>query len=391
MSMTPAPNIFDAARYANVRRPTLEAEGLPPGCYTTQAFYEREVERIFRRCWNFIGREDEIPKPGDYLTLDLVGESIIVIRDAAHRARAFHNSCRHRGTRLLTGSGNCAAITCPYHSWVYAPSGALVACAGMEKTFNFDRAQYGLIPVRLESWDGFLFATFDPSAPDLKTYLGDLPALFAGYNLADMVCMRRREYDLACNWKIYLENAMEEYHTPTVHRQSIGSQSTVLDTGHRGEWDAIFMASKETIAVLAEDIGSAFPPIDGLTGRLAAGTYFTAIYPSTFFATTQDCMWWLQELPMGPGRTKVVIGSCFPRSTVALPDFAERVTKYYRRWDKSLPEDNSISERQQAGLASAYALPGRLSWHEPVVHRIANWVLDRVLDAEPASQSTRSS
>jgi choline monooxygenase len=100
----------------------------------------------------------------------------------------------------------------------------------------------------------------------------------------------------------------------------------------------------------------------------------------TFFAFTQDCLWWLQQFPQGAARTKVVIGSCFPRTTIARSDFAERVEKYYRRWDKSLPEDNTISELQQAGLSSSYSRPGRLSFHEPVVRDIANWVLDWVLD-----------
>jgi choline monooxygenase len=195
-----------------------------------------------------------------------------------------------------------------------------------------------------------------------------------------MVCVRRKEYDLACNWKLYVENAMEDYHTPTVHRKSIGLQKTDLEQGGSGAWDAIFMPAPRTIAVLPEDIDSAFPPIAGLSGRPAGGTFFTVVYPCTFFATTQDCMWWLQEFPLGPGRTKVSVGSCFPRATVARADFDEKVRKYYKRWDKSLPEDNAISERQQAGLATSFALPGRLSVHEPAVHRIANWVLDRVLD-----------
>ena len=104
------------------------------------------------------------------------------------------------------------------------------------------------------------------------------------------------------------------------------------------------------------------------------------IYPSTFFALTQDCMWWLQQFPQGPARTKVVIGSCFPRATAARADFSERASSYYRRWDKSLPEDNAISERQQAGLRSSFASPGRLSVREPMVRDIANWILDRMLD-----------
>jgi len=379
--MTAPSTLFDPQHYRCVRQTSLEAEALPPWCYTAQEFYDREVERIFHKEWNFIGRADEVARPGDYMVHDLVGESVIVLRDGAGMLRAFANTCRHRGTRLLDGAGNCRSIACPYHAWVYALDGRLISSIGMEETIGFDPLAYGLTPLRLEDWAGFVFVNFDADADTLASYLGDLPMRFAAYNLADMVCVRRKEYDLACNWKLYVENAMEDYHTPTVHRKSIGLQKTLLEAGGVGAWDAIFMPSARTIAVLSEDLASAFPPISGLSGKPADGTFFTVIYPSTFFATTQDCMWWLQEFPLGPSRTKVSVGSCFPRETVARPDFAEKVEKYYRRWDKSLPEDNAISERQQAGLASSFARPGRLSVHEPAVHSIANWVLDRVLDA----------
>ncbi len=96
-------SIFDPQLYRRVRQPMLAAEGLPPWCYTSPEFYDREVERIFRKSWNFIGRADEIAKPGDFMVFDLVGESIIVLRDGAGRLRGFANSCRHRGTRLLDG------------------------------------------------------------------------------------------------------------------------------------------------------------------------------------------------------------------------------------------------------------------------------------------------
>ena len=148
----------------------------------------------------------------------------------------------------------------------------------------------------------------------------------------------------------------------------------------KGQWDGMHMPSEKTIAVLEDDLDSAFPPIAGLDERGAAGTYFLALYPSTFFAIAQDCMWWLQQFPSGPDRIKLVAGSCFPKATVARDDFAEKVERYYHRWDTSVPEDNDISERQQAGIGSAFATPGRLSTYETVVHDIANWVLDRVLD-----------
>jgi phenylpropionate dioxygenase-like ring-hydroxylating dioxygenase large terminal subunit len=371
-------DIFEPKLYSRARRPFLEAETLPPWCYTSEAFYQREVERIFRPSWNFVGREDEIARPGDYFTIELAGESIILVRDRSNQPRAFANTCRHRGARLLAGGGNCKVITCPYHGWGYGLDGSLVGVPGMAETLNFDKADYGLVPLHLQSWAGFMFVSFETPRQGLLDYLGDLPRQFASYGFADMRCVRRKSYDLACNWKIYVENAMEDYHTPVVHKSSIGLQKTVPETT-RGNWDAIYMECDRTIAILPDDI-TTFPHIASLQGKPAHGTYFTLIYPSTFFASTQDCMWWLQSLPLAAGRTRVVIGSCFPRSTVARPDFTEVVPRYYRRWDKSLPEDNDISEQQHAGLTSMFARPGRLSVHEPIVHAMANWVLDRVLD-----------
>jgi len=371
-------NMFDPAHYEKVRLPLLDAETLPPWCYTSREFFDREVERIFMRSWNFLGREDEVAKPGDYAVFDLFGESVIVIRDRANAVRGFANSCRHRGTRLLHGKGSCRAIVCPYHGWGYDLSGRLVGAAGMEDTHDFDRERYGLHPLRLETWDGFIFVNFDPKAGSLLDYLGDLPERLDSYNFGDMGCVRRPEYDLACNWKIFLENAMEDYHTPIVHKQSIGVQITSPELA-RGEWGGIYMPAEKTIAVLAADLEHAFPPIATLRGEPSGGTYFLVIYPSTFFATTQDCMWWLQQFPMGPDRTKLVVGSCFPRATVARGDFAERVRYYFKRWDKSIPEDNAISEQQQMGIRSSYASSGRYSIREPLVRDIANWVLDRAL------------
>lgn len=377
--MTILENIFDPVHYEKVRLPAMEAETLPPWCYTSQVFFDREVDRIFRKEWNFLGREDEIENPGDYMTFDLLGEPILVVRDKAGQLRGFVNACRHRGTRILDGNGNCRVITCPYHSWAYALDGKLIGTPGMEKTVNFDKSEYGLVPIRLEAWDGFIFVTLDKNAVDLAEYLGNLPEKLSSYQMSNMRCVRRKEYDLSCNWKIYLENAMEEYHTATVHKLSIGKQSTVKEET-RGQWDGVHMTSDDTIALLHEDLDSAFPHIPTLEGKAATGSYFIAIYPSTFFAVTQDCMWWLQQFPTAPDRTKIVIGSCFPNETIVRSDFSDKLQKYYRRWDKSLPEDNAVSELQQVGIRSSFTRPGRLSFHEVMVHSIANWVLDRVLD-----------
>ena len=374
--MLPA-NLFDSTHYEDVRRPLIEASTLPSWCYTSEAFYQREVEQIFLKQWNFAGRLDEIPDSGDYMSLDFCGESVIVIRGKDDVVRAFANVCRHRSARLLEGRGRCRTIVCPYHSWVYDLDGTLLRMKGMEQTAGFDPAENGLIPLQVESWAGFLFVSFANDVMPLEEHLGDMTEQYASYRFADMLCVRRRSYDLKCNWKLYIENAMEDYHTATVHKDSIGNQDCV-PVSTKGQWAAIHLEAADTIAVLTED-NTTLPHIEKLSGLAAKGTYFSVIYPGTFFATHQDCMWWLQLLPHAPDRTTVVIGSCFPRSSIAREDFAREVLKYYARWDKALPEDNAISERPQQGLNSRSSRPGRLSYYEPCVHAIANWVLDQTI------------
>ena len=371
-------DLFDPSLYREVRQPYLEAMTLPPWCYTSDDFFEREVERIFLHTWNFAGREDELPNPGDYLVLEMFGESVIIVRSESGQVNAFVNSCTHRGTRILEGKGHCRAMICPYHGWTFDHDGKLKGARGMDKTLNFELGEHGLTAVRLETWDGFMFINFDDNAECLTDHLGDITETFASYNFGDMACVRRKVYNLDCNWKIFMENAMEDYHTAVVHKASIGLQDTVCEVT-KGAWDAARMESSKTIAVLPEET-TPFPHIKGISGNPASHSYFTVIYPTTFFGTTHDCMWFMQELPLAADRTKLVVGSCFPRDIIARDDFDQVVEKYYHRWDKSIPEDNDISERQQAGLQSGFSKQGRLSSHEPIVHRIANWVLDRVLD-----------
>jgi phenylpropionate dioxygenase-like ring-hydroxylating dioxygenase large terminal subunit len=352
---------------------------MPPWCYTSADFYRREVERIFSKTWNFIGREDRIPKIGDYFTLEFVGVPLIVVRSTATELRAFANTCRHRGSLVARGEGNCRAFKCPYHSWAYSLTGELLSAPEMNESMNFNPKDYGLIPIRLERWAGFLFVNFDDHAQPLSEHLGDLPEVLASHRLDDMVCVRRKEYDLGCNWKIYVENAMEAYHVPTVHRSTLQRQKGEPPEVQRtkGQWVGLFKEHQGSRALLTGDKG--FPPIKSLEGKMARGSLYPLIYPSTMFGCTIDCMWWLELHPRGPDHTHLVVGSCFPKEVVARPDFDEIGKNYFRRWDISIPEDNAVSELQQRGLSSPFARPGRLAHMEPLVHSIDNWVLDRVL------------
>ena len=377
----PTQSIFDPARYRNVRKPLLDAEGLPADCYTDARFLERELEVVFAASWLMAGRVDRIAKRGDYFTLDYAGASLVVMRDLAQKVRVYANACRHRGARLLSGEGNCRALVCPYHSWTYALDGSLKGCAGMEDTRDFDPADYGLIELRADQWGAFVFVNLDGKAPPLSEWLGELPERLAMYRFEEMAATRVRVHDIDCNWKTWVENYMEGYHIPTVHRATISAHKAVNtpeDPAGRGQYSAIFEKHDGTLALLPGDAG--FPPLETLEGESARGSRFMLIYPMTMFALTIDAMWTFQCLPLSPERTRVIHTSLFPTSRLEWPDFETLAANYYKRQDMVVKEDNDITVIQQRGLRSPLTRPGRFATKEKIVHALDNWVLDRVLD-----------
>ena len=383
-----AMGVFDPQLFEGVRRPLREAKTLPPECYTSPEFYAREIETIFMKKWNLIGRGDYVPNPGDYMVGSLVGVSFVVMRGADGEIRGFVNTCRHRGARLLDGEGSCERIVCPYHGWTYATDGRLEFANGMETAVDFDPTDYGLREIRLAIWSGFLFVSFDPTGPDIETYVGDLGDHLASYRLEDMVTVKREEFLVETNWKSYVENSMESFHHATVHKNSvynprIKKRNVIGDPGHY-----VLVQSDsggETRALLPGDTG--FPNIRTLKGPAARGSQYLLIYPATMIGCDVDSMWFKQMVPEGPDRVRNIIAICFPRETVERKDFDRVAPSYFSRFDIAIAEDNAIAEQQYQGLVSPFAQSGRFSEREPMVHAIDNWVLDQVLDSRKSEVS----
>ncbi|MGI9386658.1 MAG: aromatic ring-hydroxylating oxygenase subunit alpha [Methyloligellaceae bacterium] len=365
-----------AGDVANARAPLETARSMPAGFYTSPEIFENERRNIFLKHWFFVGRTDELPNPGDYRAFETVGGPAILIRGEDGNLRAFANFCRHRGSILLEGEGNCKRVVCPYHAWSYFIDGQLYGCPDMEDAEGFDRVENGLVPIRMETWAGFVFLTFDADAPPLLDHLGDMTERMASHRLEDMRCTWEIELECACNWKLLLENAMETYHTGTVHRDSVGAQtSRTIET--QGDWLCIQVLSGRSIATLPGAAPS-FPSIAGLDEDAQQGTYFTVIHPTCQFAVAQDCMWWLNVLPRAENSTLLEIGGCFPHDAVDDPDFETKARPYYERWEQVGREDVSILERQQTALQSVLYRPGPLSGRDDQVQAIGIWVLDRL-------------
>src|SRR5215470_18032317 len=180
--MTLEGNQFAADSFGKVRLPPQQAEPLPHWAYTSTTWYDREVERIFRRGWNYVGHVSQVPKPGDFFTLDVAGIPLIVVRGQDDQVRAFFNSCRHRGSKLLWGEGNCKLIRCPYHAWAYDLTGTLVATPLVDEDMQGRKGELGLHTARLGVVAGFMFVAFEASLPPAAEALGSLCKEWSAYD-----------------------------------------------------------------------------------------------------------------------------------------------------------------------------------------------------------------
>jgi choline monooxygenase len=379
-------DIFDPRHYAKVRLPPDQAETPPPWVYTSQQFFDREMERVFRRSWCCVGRAEYVPNPGDWFTRELAGTPLIIARGRDNMIRAFVNSCRHRGAKLMEGKGNARAIQCPYHSWVYNLDGALVGAPDMDGVSGFDKAKTGLKPVRLDTRGGFLFVNFDDGAAGLDTWLGGWGPLFDSYRFEDMVTVRRWEGDLEANWKLATEVFIEEYHAPTVHTYTLYKRPLYMKAYDRppGAYSTVFGQHEGSRALIEGKGHTPFPLIASLEGQAKGGTRWTVTYTGFCFAATIDCMWFIECYPIAPNKTRYAWVNCFPRSTMDRADYEKLAPGYYERWDAAVIEDNAVLERQQRGLSSPYARPSRMQPRkEPIVAYLNQWVVDQVIGNAP--------
>ena len=353
-----------------------QASSLPPSCYTSAAAIEAEIAHIFRQSWFGVGRADIVASPGDYITLDVADQQIILLRDKEGQLRAYANVCRHRGARLVDGQGECKGLRCPFHSWFYGLDGKLVSAPHMEKAQGFDKADNGLIAYRAEERLGFAFVSLNPEAPSIDEYLGEFANIHAPWPVETLVSVRRLETVVDCNWKMFLEVFNEYYHLPFVHPDTVDSIYCAPDAVDQviGAFTSQFGTTEGTGGLLEDTQNSALPYMPNLSDQTANGARYTWVFPNMTFAANCDALWCYEAYPMGPNKCKVIQTSCFPPETIALPEFKEKSAVYLDRLDAALAEDVPALVNQQMGMNCPDARAGRFQPDlEPNVAAFANW------------------
>jgi choline monooxygenase len=200
--------------------PLSQASTIPAAWYVDPRIAELERLKVFSKTWQLVGRTEQVKTPGQFLSTRVAGEPVVVVRGNDGALRAFYNVCRHHAAAVVTEPcGQTALLHCPYHGWNYGLDGSLKGMPEFEGVENFDRAQNGLVPIRVETWECFVFINLDNHAAPLAEFLGGLVGRMAPLGISKLHYFDRRTYDINCNWKVFVDNYLDGgYHVPHLHK-----------------------------------------------------------------------------------------------------------------------------------------------------------------------------
>jgi len=328
-----------------------EASTIPAPWYRDPRIHELELAAVFAKSWQVAGRLDQVSRNGDFFTTDLAGEPIVVVRGDDAQLRAFYNVCRHHAAAVVPESHGCAKqFRCPYHGWTYAIDGALKGLVEFDGVCNFDRAQNGLVPIRVDAWENFVFVNLDPQTAPLRKFLGSVPELVAPLQLTQKLqYFDRRIYTLNCNWKVYVDNYLDGgYHVPHAHK---GLSSVIGYTQYTIE---NFERACLQSSPLSSDSNSAAGAAATRQGR----AFYLWLYPNFMINAYEGVMDTNLVVPLAVDKCAVIFDYYFA-------DITHAADAHHRQSiavsEKVQEEDMAICDSVQRGLSSRAYVAGRLS------------------------------
>ena len=365
---------------------------LPSSWYRSPQVFALEKERIFCREWISVAREEELAAPGAHRVLDILGESILVVRNREGKLRAFYNVCRHRGSRLcrdtqaapvqaaLGGGIAGGRITCPYHQWTYDLDGRLIAAPYLAGEPGFDKSLFSLYPVGVETWGGFIFLNLSPAkAVPLHEQLAGIPARLARYPLSELRIGRTIRYQVEANWKVICENYNECYHCAGVHPELCALVPAFRDRGGASlDWarGIPHRPGAYTFTTSGVTRRRAFP---GLNADEQVRHKGELAYPNLFLSLACDHAAVFILEPRSATRTDIACHFLFEPFEIDKPDFDHSDASEF--WDLVNAQDWAICEAVQQGISARVHERGYYAPMEDFNLDIRRYVLERIGDA----------
>jgi choline monooxygenase len=326
--------------------PLEKAHTIPSSWYADAEIYAAECRAVFGNTWQVAGRIDQLASPGAFVTTTLAGEPILLLRDGTE-LRAFANVCRHRGTVLVPEpAGTATKLRCRYHGWTYDLAGRLRGAPEFEGVADFCRGDNGLAPLRVAEWGPFAWVHMGTPAVRLPDFLAPLPERAAALGLEQLCWVKRREYELACNWKVFVDNYLDGgHHVHTIHPGLAGA----LDySQYRTE---VFSQSSVQISPIKRSDDPGIAQV-----RQGENAYYWWVFPNLMINLYAGVMDTNLVLPLGPDRCRVVFDFYFA-SNAANGFVAQSIAVA----EQVQREDIGICEEVQRGLASRFYDTGRFS------------------------------
>jgi len=335
----------------NDKAPLAEAHTIPAAWYTDARVAALEGRNVFSRTWQAIGREDQLERPGQYVTATVAGEPIVVVRGSDNQLRAFFNVCRHHAMTVMNEPcGTAKHLRCPYHGWTYNLEGELRGMTEFEGVCDFDRAKNGLVPVRVETWEKFVFVNLDPQAAPLEDFLGELIARVQPLGLSGLKLVERRSYTQQCNWKVYVDNFLDGgYHVPHMHK---GLNSVLDYTNYTIENLDRCCVQSSPVAVDSSSESNA------AATRKGDRAYYFWQYPNFMLNWYEGYLDTNLVIPLGVDRCEVIFDFYFADTSAAQMPYIRQSMEVSERVQQ---EDIVICDGVQRGLSSRAYQAGRLS------------------------------
>jgi Rieske 2Fe-2S family protein len=360
-----------------IRADLCHAYHAPGRLYSSPEIAALEKERIFLKNWLLICRADEIAQPGDYLTMRIVDEPILVARDLDGRVAVSMNQCAHRGVEVAKGSGNAKRLSCPYHAWTYEVGGRLLT-APLSASSGRDLSKCRLRSLRVAEWRGWVFASFDADAPPFESFIAAWEPHLWFYQAAQCRTAFKVTIDMKCNWKLLTENVSDLYHARAVHGASFGSQFNLsngelpVELVPQGGWVMNFDSTQR------QNFAHKFPTLPWLVERPEFAAGKSAVFPNVNLFANRESMRTSVFWPLALDLTRVTWYFLLPQSSLDAPAAAEGL-EYYEAQIKTIAgEDQAVVESLQRACASTQYRPGPLLPMEAPVRHMINYYLDVV-------------
>ena len=385
----------DHGYLADVLKPVASARGLPNAHYISDEVFAEEREAVLFANWAGIGFAKNIAE-GEALPIDFVGLPLVAVRTREGGVKVFQNTCRHRGMILVAEKKQVGGvIRCPYHSWCYALTGELVATPhvggpGHNTHDEIRRKELGLVEIRSHVWRDVIFVNVSGDAPAFEDYAADVITRWGEFEGQPVVAGGDEssfEFDVACNWKLAVENYCESYHLPWIH-PGLNVYSRLEDHYHI-ENPGKYSGQGTTVyrPTLSED-GKKFPDFDGLSDKWDEGAEYIAIYPNVLLATHRDHVYALILEPLAKDHTLEHVSIYYTSQEVATgSDWADLRKRNAEMWHGVLAEDLFVVEGMQKGRRALHFDGGKFS---PVMdsptHCCHHWVASQMVPAALAAE-----